>query len=234
MACAYHLLIWNLRLSRSTGRLSSPKSSKGRTPGSTQSLVIPRSPAKTTIGNSNAAGYLDWLKQLHTASHGNSDLVAHFFRRAFNLARERGVVGPHRDEHHRPGRYTVHWTSLDLQERRNRLQCASTDQVAWRSCGRRQRRAHCQSGHDWPQKTRRQGSCFHLRFLFHGGGHDDPERLAANSGKSFVGSYVLGMGFTFDDTDKKDIATPLSEMHRLIDSNPDNQKTISPTSVVRR
>ena len=31
------------------------------------------------------AGYPDWLKELHAGSHGNADLVAHFFRRAFNL-----------------------------------------------------------------------------------------------------------------------------------------------------
>ena len=29
-------------------------------------------------------GYIDWLKQIHEESHGNADLVAHFFRRAFN------------------------------------------------------------------------------------------------------------------------------------------------------
>ena len=57
-------------------------------------------------------------------------------------------------------------------------------------------------------------------FLFHRGGHADPVRLPANAGKSFVGSYVLGMGFTFDDTDKKGVASPLTEMQRLIDSDP--------------
>jgi len=39
-------------------------------------------------------------------------------------------------------------------------------------------------------------------FLFHRGGHTDPVRLAANAGKSFQGSIILGMGFTFDDTDE--------------------------------
>ena len=65
-------------------------------------------------------------------------------------------------------------------------------------------------------------------FLFHRGGHDDPARLAANAGKSFVGSYVLGMGFTFDDTDTKDVATPLAEMHRLIEEDPRNRQAIFP------
>ena len=71
-------------------------------------------------------------------------------------------------------------------------------------------------------------------FLFHAGGHDDPERLAGNSGKSFQGSIILGMGFTFDDTDKKGVATPLSEMHRLIDKSSLNGRLSFPISAVKR
>ena len=63
-------------------------------------------------------------------------------------------------------------------------------------------------------------------FLFHRGHHGDPERLAANVGKSFVGSYVLGMGFTFDDTDKKGVASPIAEMYRLIEEDPRNKEVI--------
>lgn len=37
-------------------------------------------------------------------------------------------------------------------------------------------------------------------FLFDKGGNDDPAVLLANANKSFQGSIVLGMGFTFDDT----------------------------------
>ena len=65
-------------------------------------------------------------------------------------------------------------------------------------------------------------------FLFHSGGHDDPERLKPNAGKSFQGSIVLGMGFTFDDTDRKGVATPLAEMRRLIEESPRNRDVIIP------
>ena len=41
----------------------------------------------------NVAGYPDWLKQVHAESHGNADLVAHFFRRAFGLLRTGGTSG---------------------------------------------------------------------------------------------------------------------------------------------
>ena len=65
-------------------------------------------------------------------------------------------------------------------------------------------------------------------FLFHRGGHADPVRLRANAGKSFQGSIVLGMGFTFDDTDKKGVASPLAEMRRLSEADPRNREVIFP------
>ena len=63
-------------------------------------------------------------------------------------------------------------------------------------------------------------------FLFTKGGHENPKTLLANAEKSFVGSYVLGMGFTFDDTNAE--ATTLAEMERLIAENPKNQERILP------
>ena len=65
-------------------------------------------------------------------------------------------------------------------------------------------------------------------FLFHDGDHNDPVRLTANGGKSFQGSIVLGMGFTFDDTDKKGVATPIAKMEELIDKYPNNEAVIAP------
>src|SRR5262249_17949924 len=48
---------------------------------------------KNTIIEGHADGYLDWLKAIHPKSHGNADLVAHFYRSVFNLLRERGTCG---------------------------------------------------------------------------------------------------------------------------------------------
>lgn len=63
-------------------------------------------------------------------------------------------------------------------------------------------------------------------FLFDQGGNDDPAQLLANASKSFQGSIVLGMGFTFDDSNPD--ATPIAEMHRLIEKDPRNQERIFP------
>jgi hypothetical protein len=48
---------------------------------------------KNTITVGNAEGYLELLKERYAESHGNSDLVAYFFRRAFELLRSGGALG---------------------------------------------------------------------------------------------------------------------------------------------
>ncbi|PSB48604.1 Eco57I restriction-modification methylase domain-containing protein, partial [Chamaesiphon polymorphus] len=48
---------------------------------------------KNTIADANAQGYPEWLKMSYSESHGNSDLVAYFFRRAFELLRKNGTLG---------------------------------------------------------------------------------------------------------------------------------------------
>src|SRR5207247_850458 len=65
-------------------------------------------------------------------------------------------------------------------------------------------------------------------FLLPAGGDDNPARLAENEGKAFVGSYVLGMGFTFDDSDKSGVANPIALMHELTQKNPRNAERIFP------
>ena len=183
---------------------------------------------KNTVAAANVPRYPDWLKQVHEESHGNADLVAHFFRRAFDRVRENGTFG-----------------------------LIATNTIAQGDTRSTGLRWICEHGGDiyharrrvkWPGLAAVVVSVLHLHkgpftgakrlddevtdtitaFLFHRGGHEDPARLKANTGKSFVGSYVLGMGFTFDDTDKKGVASPLAEMRRLIEQDPRNQEAIFP------
>ena len=77
---------------RFTGRSSSPRSSTARTRGSTPSWATLPSREEHALRGSGQ-GYSDWLKTIHEESHGNADLVAHFFRRAFNLLRQGGAFG---------------------------------------------------------------------------------------------------------------------------------------------
>ena len=183
---------------------------------------------KNTVAAANAAGYPDWLKQVHEESHGNADLVAHFFRRAFGLLRTGGTSG------------LIATNTIAQGDTRStglRWICNNGGEIY-----RAQRRVkwpglatvvvsvlHVHKGH-FPSVKYLDGRGVETitAFLFHRGGHDDPARLEANAGKSFQGSIVLGMGFTFDDTDTKGVATPLAEMHRLIEEDPRNRNAIFP------
>ena len=208
---------------------------------------------KNSVAAGNVGGYPDWLKTRHEQSHGNADLVAHFFRRAFGLVRPGGTFGliatntiaqgdtrssglrwicEHGGEIYRatkryqwPGEAAVVVSVLHVaktgearDERTGSRNVETADSGDRHATGR------------FPGRRVLDGAKVDAitAFLFHRGGHADPVRLRANAGKSFVGSYVLGMGFTFDDTDKKGVASPLAEMQKLIEADPRNRDVIFP------
>jgi hypothetical protein len=184
---------------------------------------------KNTLINGNRAGYLDWLKALHERSHGNSDVVAHFFRRAFTLLRPEGRFGLIATKTIRQGdtRYTgLRWICVEgvgtIYAARRRYKWTGAAAVIVSVV--------------WVMKCRLPGP-FDLdgkpaatitAYLFHDGGHESPITLLANGRKSFIGTYPLGMGFTFDDSDKKGVASPISEMHRIIAKDPRSAERIFP------
>jgi hypothetical protein len=198
------------------------------TPGFDAFVGNPPFAGKNTLASANVERYPDWLKEAHEESHGNADLVAHFFRRAFNLVRDGGSFG------------LIATNTIAQGDTRS-------SGLRW-ICKHRGEIYHARKRVKWPGLAAVVVSVVHVAkgeyrgrrrlderevpvitaFLFHRGGHDDPEVLAANGGRSFVGSYVLGMGFTFDDTDTKGVASPLAEMRRLIEKEPRNQEVIFP------
>ena len=183
---------------------------------------------KNTVAKANVANFQHWLKQLHPQSHGNADLVAHFFRRAFNLIRNRGAFGliatntvAQGDTRSTGLRWVCeHGGAIYRARRRYKWPGLAAVVVSV---------VHVARG-GYEGTRRLDGSDVEdiTAFLSHSGGHSDPARLEANAGKSFQGSIVLGMGFTFDDTDTKGVATPLAEMRRLIENNPRNREVVFP------
>ncbi len=181
---------------------------------------------KNTTINAHAPGYLDWLKEVYPESHGNSDLVAYFFRRAFDLLRDGGTFG-----------------------------LIATNTIAQGDTRSTGLRWICQNGGTiynaqkrvkWAGKAAVVVSVINIfkgnyqggklldgrevslisAFLFHAGGNENPAVLLANADKSFQGSIVLGMGFTFDDSNPD--ATPIAQMHRLIEKDAKNAERIFP------
>ena len=180
------------------------------------------------VVESNPSHYTDWLRTVHPDSTGKCDIVAHFFRRAFHIIRHGGTLG------------LIATNTIAQGDTRSSGLC-------W----------ICEHGGDiyrtfkrvkWPGKAAVVVSVLHITkggyfgrktldekdvanitaFLFHRGSHVDPIRLEANAGKSFVGSVINGMGFTFDDTDTKGVTTSLHEMRHLVAMNPRNAERILP------
>ena len=178
----------------------------------------------TTLGPQ----YRDWLATLHAESSSNADLVAHFFRRAFNLIRSDGTFGLiatntiAQGDTRASGLRWIGENGGEIYNARRRVKWPGLAAVVVSV-------VHVTKGRFLGTKYLDQKETDKVTaFLFHRGGHDDPARLEANAGKSFVSNYVLGMGFTFNDSDSKGIATPLVDMRRLIKENPRNRELILP------
>jgi len=183
---------------------------------------------KNTLIAGNADGYIDWLKTIHAESHGNADLVAHFFRRAFDLLRANGAFG------------LIATNTIAQGDTRStglRWICTNGGTIY----GARRR-------YKWPGEAAVIVSIVYIfkgpmagpfdldgrpaeritAYLFHAGGHDDPAQIVANAGKSFQGSIVLGMGFTFDGNKQDAVVNPISMMEQLIAKDVRNRDRIFP------
>jgi hypothetical protein len=190
---------------------------------------------KNTIIDGHADGYLDWLKCVHPESHGNADLVAHFYRRAFDLLRPGGTFGliatntiAQGDTRTTGLRWIcTHGGTIYAARRRYKWpgQAAVVVSVVHIA---KQSRDPVGAGIAPPYALDGKEVPLITAYLFHAGGHENPATLEANANKSFQGSIVLGMGFTFDDTDREGIASPIAEMHRLIAKDARNAQRIFP------
>lgn len=173
--------------------------------------------------------FRDWLKQTTLGANSNSDLVSLFFRQVFELLRSNGTLGLISTKTIRQGdtRLTgLKWICdnggviYNAQRRKSWPGVAAVivsvvhiQKLAIASL----RTAFILDGKEVPKIT---------GFLFHTGGNDNPFQLNENSGKSFIGCFVRGMGFTFDDL--KEEASPLQEMNRLVEKNSENAERIFP------
>ncbi|WDD36300.1 class I SAM-dependent DNA methyltransferase (plasmid) [Nostoc sp. UHCC 0926] len=181
---------------------------------------------KNTTINAHAPGYQDWLKEVYPESHGNSDLVAFFFRRAFEILREGGTFGliatntiAQGDTRSTGLRWICQYDAkiYNAQKRVKWPGLAAVVVSVVNVYKGIYKGIHLLNGRQVPLVS---------AFLFHAGGNENPPILLANANKSFIGSYVLGMGFTFDDTNPN--ATPIAEMQRLIEKDSRNAERIFP------
>ncbi len=171
--------------------------------------------------------YLSWLHQEFSGAGGQADLVAFFFRRAFQLLRVPGAAG------------LISTNSIGQGDtRESGLTRVLQEGGAIYSARRRVK---------WPGSAAVVVSVVHFSrglsadralldgkpvdrinaFLLPGAADSTPTRLSAHGAKrSFLGSMVGGVGFTFEDGNEG--ATPPSEMERLLSLDPRNGQCIRP------
>jgi hypothetical protein len=168
------------------------------------------------------------LQTLHEGAHGNSDLVAHFFRRAFGLLRPGGCLGLiatntiGQGDTRETGLRAVIAAGGSIIRATRRLpwpgEAAVVVSVVHVLCG-------AASGPVLDGRPARRISAY----LVEGDLDDSPVALVENAGKAFVGMYLLGLGFTFDDAAAaKGNASPVADMHRLIAKDPHNRERVFP------
>jgi hypothetical protein len=184
---------------------------------------------KNTIASGHPLAYPDWLKTLHPGAHGNADLVAHFFRRAFGLLRRGGAMGLIATNTIRQG---------DTRDTGLRRIIADGGTI-YRAISRAPWDGEaavivaqvfiCRDDTPFPPVLDGRPVRRISAYLVEGDLDGSPSRLHANAGKSFIGSFLLGMGFTFDIANAaKGKATPLAEMERLVAIDPKNAVVIRP------
>ncbi len=183
---------------------------------------------KNTIIAGNRKNYLPWMQVLHTGAHGNADLVAHFFRRAFGLLRQGGVFGLiatntiGQGDTRASGLTTIIGEGGTIIRAKRRLKWPGEAAVVVSV-------VHIVKGAAVSPVLDERSVRRISAYLVEGDLDTSPVALAANSGQAFTGSYILGMGFTFDDTAAaKGVSASIAEMGHITASNPKNAERIFP------
>lgn len=176
--------------------------------------------------------YADWLSRLNLGASKNADLVANFFRRAYSLIRDGGTFGliatntigqgDTRESGLRHLLAKEQGGVIYRAQRRMEWPGAAAVVVSTVHLGKGAR--------DWPAPTLDTRPVPRISaFLREGDQDETPAALLENDGIAFNGSYLLGMGFTFDDVNAaKGKCEPLSTMHALIAKDPRNAERIKP------
>lgn len=181
-----------------------------------------------TVAEGNAPAFTEYLRATFPETGGKCDVVAFFFRRAFDYLREQGSLGLIATKTIGQGdtrESGLRWIctrggTIYAAQKRYKWpgQAAVIVSVVWLTRG-------AASG---PFDLDGRDVSLITAYLFHAGGNESPCRFRSNAGKSFQGSVIRSMGFTFDDTDTKGIASSLSEMRDIVDEDPRNADLIFP------
>ncbi|SFK82040.1 Methyltransferase domain-containing protein [Pseudovibrio ascidiaceicola] len=208
-----------------------PEVFAGDNPGFDSIVGNPPFAGKNTIINGSRSGFMDWLKIISPGAHGNADLSAHFFRRAFALLREGGTMGliatntiGQGDTRESGLRYLLQVKNGEIYNARRRVKWPGEAAVVVST-------VHVSKGPAKGVSVLLDGRSVSRvsAFVREGDFDETPAVLEENQNTAFQGSVILGQGFTFDDENaEKGKATNIDRMKELIAKNPLNYERIKP------
>lgn len=141
--------------------------------------------------------YRDYLiESLARGKKGSADLVAYFYLRAFDLLRNGGTMGLIATNTIAQG--DTREVGLDQLAKNGTIYAANPSQKWPGTAALEVALVHLFKGAEWKARFDLAGQTVSglTPYLAEPGAVvGNPHRLAANAGKSFIGSYVLGMGF---------------------------------------
>ncbi|MCP3165158.1 DNA methyltransferase [Myxococcus qinghaiensis] len=168
---------------------------------------------KNAIIETGGENYLPWLQAVHEGAHGNADLSAHFFRRAFHLLGEHGSFGFIATNTIAQG--DTRATGLKHLVAHGGHLYDAVRSMKWPVAGANVSVAvvHLAKGHVSlslePRLERLPVK--HLNSRLRGKPERaDPVALAANAEKSFQGSIVLGKGFVLSPEQRSTLVSKSS------------------------
>ncbi len=180
---------------------------------------------KITIISANRKNYLPWLQTLHEHAHGNADLVAHFFRRAFSLIRNGGVLGLIATN--TIGQGDTRPSGLTWIVLHSGVIIRATRRLKWPGeAAVIVSVVHIAKGGSHRPILDNRPVDRISAYLVRGDLDTSPSQLAASAGRSFNGTKIYGQGFCFDDNDVD--ATPIARKLEILKSNPSVQPLIKP------
>jgi hypothetical protein len=162
---------------------------------------------KNGISEAGGEEYIPWLQTVHAGAHGNADLSAHFFRRAFELLCDHGTFGLIATNTIAQG--DTRATGLRTLVERGGVVYEATRSMMWPGTANvAVSVVHVAKGRDREGVLHKQldgQRVADINSRLRGKPErPDPVTLRSNENLSFVGTYVLGMGFVLTPEERED------------------------------
>ena len=208
--------------------LEFPEVFYGENPGFDTVIGNPPFAGRSTLFEGNHPYYIDYLCECHTHSHGNSDLVAHFFRRAFSLIKNGGTFGLIATNTISQG--DTRYTGLEWIAENDGIIFDAITQYKWPGSASVTVNIICIIKNLKPLSillNYKQVNSI-SSFLFKGNVNSSPNSLQGSKYLAFQGCVVAGNGFIFDNNDTKGVTSSIDLMKSIISKNPLSTDRIFP------